>query len=72
MTAATCCAGETSWSSSLRYPNPELRGRTFIKRIVGLPNEDLRLDDGLVYVDGELLKETYLDQPSDPKAQHSA
>ena len=48
-------------------PNPELRGRTFIKRIVGLPNEDLRLHDGLVYVNGELLKETYLDQPSTPK-----
>ena len=43
--------------------NPVLKDRTYIKRIVGLPDEELLLEDGLVYVDGELLEETYLDRP---------
>ncbi len=47
-------------------PNPELRGRTFVKRIVGLPDEELRLEDGLTYVNGKLLEEAYLDQSSTP------
>ena len=47
-------------------PNPELRGRTFVKRIVGLPDEELRLEDGLVYVNGKLLEEAYLSQSSTP------
>ena len=43
--------------------NPLLKGRTFIKRVVGLPNEVLRLDEGLVYVNDELLGEPYLERP---------
>ena len=40
--------------------HPERSDRTFIKRIVGLPNEDLRVDSGLVYVAGVLLEEPYI------------
>lgn len=43
--------------------NPVLKGRTFIKRVVGLPNEVLRLEEGLVYVNEELLSEPYLERP---------
>ena len=43
--------------------HPVLKGRTYIKRIIGLPNEDLRLEKGLVYLNGDLLEETYLDGP---------
>ena len=39
------------------------RHQTYIKRVVGLPNEDLRLDNGRVYVDGVRLEETYLRCP---------
>jgi len=42
--------------------NPLLKGRTFVKRVVGLPNEVLRLDEGLVYVNDELLGEPYLER----------
>ena len=42
------------------FRNPVLEERTFVKRIVGLPNEELRLDGGVVCVDGEALDETYL------------
>ena len=42
------------------FRNPVLEERIFVKRIVGLPNEELLLDEGLVYIDGELLEETYL------------
>ena len=42
--------------------NPVLNDRTFIKRVVGLPNEVLRLDEGLVYVNDELLGEPYLER----------
>lgn len=31
----------------------------YIKRIVGLPNEDILLKDGLVYLNGSRLNETY-------------
>ena len=40
--------------------HPEWSGRTFIKRIVGLPNEDIRVDSGLVYLEDALLEEAYI------------
>ena len=43
--------------------HPVLRHQTYIKRVVGLPNEDLRLEDGRVYVGGVRLEETYLRCP---------
>ena len=35
-------------------------GRVYIKRIVGLPNEEIRLEDGLVHLQGVLLEEAYI------------
>ena len=43
--------------------HPVWKDRTYIKRIIGLPDEDLRLEEGLVYLKGELLEETYLKGP---------
>ena len=40
--------------------NPVSGGRPYIKRIVGLPNQQVRLEDGRVYLEGELLEEAYL------------
>ncbi len=43
------------------FRQPDYPGRVYIKRIVGLPNEDIRLEDGLVHLKGALLEETYID-----------
>lgn len=37
----------------------------FIKRIIGLPGETIRVDNGIVYVDGEPLKEKYIAEQPD-------
>ena len=39
----------------------EFSGRIFIKRIVGLPDEQVRVENGAVYIDDVLLEEPYLD-----------
>ena len=36
-------------------------GETFVKRIVGLPGETWREQDGFIYIDGKKLDEPYLD-----------
>ena len=43
--------------------HPVSNDRAYIKRIVGLPNEDIRLECGLVFLNGDLLEEPYLDGP---------
>jgi signal peptidase I len=40
--------------------HPVERHRIYIKRIIGLPEENIRLQGGLVYVNDSLLEETYL------------
>ena len=53
------------------FRNPVLEECIFVKRIVGLPNEELRLDCGLVYIDGEALKEPYLaGEPTESRGIH--
>ena len=42
--------------------HPVCRYRIYIKRIVGLPNEEIRLEDGLVNLEGALLEEAYIDR----------
>ena len=41
-----------------RYPNDP--GTFYIKRIVGLPGEKIKVEDGSVYVDGKKIEEPYL------------
>ena len=38
---------------------PQEDGRYFIKRIIGLPGETVLIADGEIYINGELLKESY-------------
>ena len=41
------------------FKDPVGTGDVYVKRIVGLPDEDIRLEGGLVYLNGTLLEETY-------------
>ena len=40
----------------------EFPGRVFIKRIVGLPDEQVRVENGAIYIDDVLLEEPYLER----------
>jgi signal peptidase I len=42
--------------------HPAQQHRFYVKRIVGLPDESIGLQGGLVYVNGSLLNETYLNR----------
>ena len=44
----------------LRHPYQQCR--TYVKRIVGLPGENVRVEGWCTFVDGQLLEEPYLDQ----------
>lgn len=41
------------------FPYQYEEGKYYIKRIIGLPGETVQIMDGEVYIDGELLGETY-------------
>lgn len=40
--------------------NPRNKDQVFIKRIIGMPGERVKLDNGLVYINGKQLPEGYL------------
>ncbi len=42
------------------FPFPDDEKMDYIKRIIGLPGETIEGRDGLVYIDGEALKEPYV------------
>lgn len=42
-----------------------VEGRQYIKRIVGLPNETIQIIDGYVYINGNLLEESYTYQTAE-------
>ncbi|BAY86830.1 signal peptidase I [Calothrix parasitica NIES-267] len=50
-------------------PPPELQRRgysqdqAFIKRIIGTPGDTLKIDDGKVYLNGNILQEDYIKEP---------
>ena len=39
---------------------PEEKGKEYIKRVVGLPGDDITLKDGHFYINGKLYKENYI------------
>ncbi len=47
------------------FPNPDDESEDYIKRIIGLPGEVIEGIDGVVYINGEPLKETYLKEKMD-------
>jgi len=44
----------------LRHPRQQGRNYNYIKRVVGLPGEHVRVEGGLVFINGQLLEEPYL------------
>lgn len=40
--------------------DPRDGGARYLKRVVGLPGEQVRIEDGLLYLDGERVEEPYL------------
>ena len=42
------------------FQYPHDHAKSYIKRVIALPGDDLRIDHGRVYVNGERLKEPYL------------
>lgn len=45
------------------FPYAHERGVYYIKRIIGMPGETIQIQDGEVYIDGELLGEEYGAEP---------
>ena len=43
-----------------KYPDDE--SRNFTKRIIGLPGETVEIKSGVVYIDGKMLEEDYLNE----------
>ena len=55
----------------LVFHHPEFPGRISIKRIVGLPDEQVRVDRGAIYIDDVLLEEPYLDGREVSRQDHN-
>lgn len=72
--------GDNVWSEKVSYyfrdveqgdivtfDDPEIAGRTLIKRVIATGGQTVDLVDGAVYVDGEMLDEPYTQgKPSEP------
>lgn len=39
----------------------------YVKRVIGMPGDTLEIHDGAVWINGQKLAETYLDEPMNPK-----
>lgn len=44
--------------------NDKLENKDLIKRVIGMPNEELEIKEGLIYINGEALTPDYTDIPT--------
>jgi len=49
---------------------PEVIDHTCVKRVIGLPGDEVRIEGGKVFVNGNLLDEPYLDPNRTPDGRH--
>ncbi len=52
----------TNIFSSFVYYVLEIGKKSYIKRVIALPGEQVKIEDGKVYINGELLEEDYLQE----------
>lgn len=52
----------------ITFTSLEDGGKTYIKRLIGLPGEVVEIKDGHVYINGTLLDETYLNPSKDNRS----
>ena len=52
--------GEIHRGDVVVFLYPRDRQKSYIKRVIALPGDDLRIDHGRVYINGELVKERYV------------
>lgn len=52
----------TGWFSKFTYYVLEINKMSYIKRVIALPGEHVQITDGKVYINGEELKEKYLQE----------
>ncbi|MDN6385929.1 MAG: signal peptidase I, partial [Alkalibacterium sp.] len=43
------------------FPAPEEDGKQFIKRVIGLPGDEITFQDQTLYINGETIEEDYVD-----------
>ncbi len=51
---------ENFWERAIGFPAVEERYQDYIKRVIGLPDERVKIEGGVVYVNGISLSEPYL------------
>jgi signal peptidase I len=47
----------------LHPPQPENTNQEFIKRVIAVPGDTVEIKEGMVYVNGQALKESYIKEP---------
>jgi len=51
------------------FNHPISRDRHLVKRIIGLPGEKIKIENGVIYINGKALKETYLGSPTNYESE---
>ena len=46
--------------------HPQQRGRNYIKRVIGVPGESVRVENGRAFINGRSIDEPYLNRDGDP------
>jgi signal peptidase I len=54
--------GELKRGEVISHLYPKDQTKWYIKRIIGLPNETIEIRNGVVFIDGKQIDESYLDQ----------